>query len=105
MKDFRELLVKDAYGFERVTCANGLSLSIQASETAYSTPRRNVEATSYTAFEIGFPSESIEKLLEYAEDRGNPTNTVYPYVPYKLIQTILEDNGGIYIGLTETILA
>ena len=37
----------------------------------------------------------IEELLSYAEDKDNPTTTVYGYVPTDVIVKIIEDNGGI----------
>lgn len=100
MQDFREILNElgrtDSGHLPKIECRSGLSMSVQASKYHYSTPRMNIQDTTvYTAFEIGFPSEPVEALREYAEDGDDLTGTVYPYVPYEVIQQIIEDNGGI----------
>jgi len=83
---------------KRLLLSSGLSLSIQANEGAYCCPRENSECESYEMyheFEIGFPSEKLDKLMHYAEQPEIPTDTVYPYVPKSLIQEIIDDNGGV----------
>jgi hypothetical protein len=57
------------------------SVSIQANEYVYCLPRKN--CSSYTHVEIGFPSfETSESFIKkYAEDKANPLDTVYGYVP------------------------
>lgn len=81
---------------KRVELNSGLTLSIQASEYHYCEPRKNLDDKSmYTAFEIGFPSEEIELIASFAQDRGDLTGTVYPYIPRNIVETIISDNGGI----------
>ena len=77
---------------KRITCKDGLSFSVQAGEGLYCSPRNN-NGLYYEA-EIGFPSEKIEKLMPYAEDPENPTETVYGYVPLHIIDDIIEEHGG-----------
>lgn len=57
------------------------NLSIQASEYHYCKPRDN--CSEYTHVEIGFPSFEFSKsfINKYAEDKVNPLDTVYGYVP------------------------
>lgn len=57
------------------------NLSIQASEYHYCEPRDN--CSEYTHVEIGFPSFKFGDsfIKKYAEDKENPLDTVYGYVP------------------------
>ena len=80
----------------RITCADGFSVSIQASASHYCQPCTN-DAT-YTHLELGFPSEAESSLMEYADSYGEPTETVYTYVPADTILRILESHGGIVEG-------
>lgn len=78
----------------RVVCADGFSVSIQASSFTYSNPRLNV-AEGFTEVELGFPSEPDDLIRDYAEDWSEPTNTVYGYVPVEIVDKLLEKHGGI----------
>lgn len=77
-----------------VICASGLRMSVQASSDHYCRPRVD-NAESYTHFEIGFPSNVVPQILEYAEDADSPTGTVYCYVPAEVIDAVIAENGGI----------
>ena len=79
-----------------ITCADGFRMSVQASASTYSTPRNN--EGPYEAAEIGYPSEKETLIMEYAEDRDNPTNTVYAYVPSSVISLVCAKHGGIVDG-------
>ena len=76
-----------------VVCNDGLELSIQASGYHYCSPRDNVGP--YFTIEIGFPSEEIESIIDYAEDPTNPTDTIYAQVPVTIVEDIIELHGGI----------
>lgn len=76
----------------RLVLANGVSLSIQASESAYCEPRQTLPYSQYESFEIGFPSAEIEALMPYCEDPENPTGTVYPYVPLEVLDQYMATN-------------
>ena len=65
---------------ERVVCADGFSMSVQAHEGAYCTPRTD-DAERYTAVEVGYPSEVEDMLMRWCEDSAEPTATVYAWVP------------------------
>ena len=82
---------------KRVVCLDGFSMSVQATETNYCTPRIN-GAERYTHVEVGFPSEEEELLMEWAEDREKPTDTVYPWVPSQLVALVCAKHGGIIEG-------
>lgn len=80
----------------RVKCADGYSISIQASSGHYCTPRETIrDVQGYSAFELGYPSASDDALFEYAEEPENPTDTVYPYVPREVIEQVIASHGGI----------
>lgn len=80
----------------RVFCADGFSISIQANDGAYCQPRREIEDISgYYEFELGFPSDKDELIIQYAEDPDEPTDTVYPYVPRYLVEEMIKNHGGI----------
>lgn len=78
--------------YETAVCADGFSVSIQASSTNYCSPRNN--EGPYIRVELGFPSEKDSILLPYAEDSSNPTETVYGYVPSAVVLECLELHGG-----------
>jgi hypothetical protein len=77
----------------RIVCKDGFSLSVQARESAYCTPRD--DRGPWTAVEVGFPSEKVEKLMGWAEEPGRPTETIYGWVPIETVAEIISDHGGI----------
>ena len=89
-----------------IVCEDGFSMSVQVGYSLYSTPKK--VAKRYSAVEIGFPSEPEELIKEYAEfapfdeDTTDYTDTVYPYVPVKIVDKVLKKHGG--INLTQTLL-
>jgi hypothetical protein len=86
------------YRRPRIYCNDGFNFSVQGGDGKYSTPRRNEK--EFMAMEIGFPSNREESILEFAEDRDNPTETVYGYVDNKLIQQVIDKHGGIDVDKT-----
>ena len=88
-----------------IVCEDGFSMSVQVGYSLYSTPKK--VAKRYSAVEIGYPSEPEELIKEYAEfapfdeDTTDYTDTVYPYVPVKIVDKVLKRHGG--IDLTETL--
>jgi hypothetical protein len=76
-----------------IECADGLTMSVQASETHYCSPRSNLGP--YTEVEVGFPSQLVEELMEYAESPSTPTDTVYAYVPVTVVEAVIEKHGGL----------
>lgn len=81
---------------ECAKCADGFSMSVQASQTNYSEPRDNVGP--WYSVEVGFPSHLDILLQPYAEDPSNPTDTVYGYVPSKIVQAVVDAHGGLVGG-------
>ncbi len=87
-----------------IVCEDGFSMSVQVGYSLYSKPKK--VAKRYSEVEIGYPSEHEPLLEEWAEtifEDGSIdyTNTVYPYVPVKIVDKVLKRHGG--IDLTETL--
>ena len=87
-----------------IVCVDGFEMSVQVGYSLYSEPKK--VAKRYSAVEIGFPSDHeplIEKWAENSFDEDEPdyTDTVYPYVPVKVVNKVLKKHGG--IDLTETL--
>ena len=91
----------------KIVCSDGFEMSVQVGSSLYSTPKK--VAKRYTAVEIGFPSEYEPLIEEYAEtfykedgeDVTDYTDTVYPYVPVRIVDKVLKKHGG--INMVETL--
>ena len=91
----------------QIVCSDGFKMSVQVGFSLYSTPKK--VAKRYSAVEIGFPSEHEPLIEEYAEtfykddgeDVTDYTDTVYPYVPVRIVDKVLKKHGG--INMTETL--
>lgn len=82
--------------YKTVQCADGFSVSVQANKGGYCSPRS--DAGPYTEVECGFPSSYDFHLNQYAEDPGDPTGTVYGWVPAHVVRMCLESHGGMIEG-------
>ena len=81
-----------------VICNDDFEFSCQASSSHYSEPRGI--ADYYSQVEIGFPSLNDRIIEKYREDYGweedcGLTNPVYPYVPVKVVDELIEFHCGI----------
>ncbi len=91
-----------------IVCEDGFTMSVQVGYSLYSTPKK--VAKRYSAVEVGYPSEHEPLIEEYAEfipfgdedEEPDYTDTVYPYVPVKIVDKVLKKHGG--INLTQTLL-
>ena len=87
----------DRKRYDRVVCADGAAVSIQAGAGVYSTPRNN--EGPYTHVEAGFPSvEPPPSWREYAEDPNDLLGTVYGYLPYDCVDEFINVHGGLMEG-------
>ena len=84
----------------KLVCKDGFTMSVQAGESMYSSPRD--VADNYEQAEVGFPSSPEPLITKYAEDwevEGDDDqrlcDTVYPYVPVELIDEVIHKHGGI----------
>ena len=84
---------------ESIVCADGFTMSVQANQYTYCTPRDN-DCRYYTRVEVGFPSERDELLMPYLEgyEDQDPTDTVYPYTPAKVVMAVIHAHGGMVCG-------
>ncbi len=78
---------------KRIVCTDGFSMSVQANEGSYCTPRDDIGP--WSACEIGFPSEPEQAIVSYAEDADKPTETVYGWVPVDVVDAVIAKHGGI----------
>jgi len=83
--------------YERVECADGFNVSIQASATAYCEPRDDY-APAYESVELGYPNRPCIFIKDYAEDRSNLTMTVYGEVPAHIVRKMIAAHGGVVSG-------
>jgi hypothetical protein len=83
-----------AWQVKRLECNDGFSMSVQAGESLYSSPRRD-NAFHYDKVEVGFPSAKPLFFAEYAENTEDYTETVYGYVPVELVEQEIAAHGGI----------
>ena len=79
--------------YPQIKCADGFTLSVQASQYHYCTPR--LDKSFYVAVEVGFPSEKEDLLMEWAETPDDPTGTVYGWVPVDVVEKVIDKHGGI----------
>ena len=82
--------------FRRVICKSGFSMSVQASERNYNSPRNNTGP--WVSVEVGFPSHEEPLLMPFAEDKSDPTRTVYGWVDVAVVQGVIVKHGGITEG-------
>jgi hypothetical protein len=82
---------------KRIECADGFSMSVQASSFNYCEPRID-DAKIYTEVEVGFPNDYESLIVDYAEDKENYTGTVYGYVPSDIVTLVCAKHGGVVSG-------
>ena len=83
-----------------IVCKDGFTFSVQASSSHYCTPRSEDHDDTYTHFEVGYPSILEESLAPYAEEPGT-TETVFGWVPLRVIVYLIEKHGGVSIDTQE----
>ena len=82
---------------KRIECADGFTMSVQASRFNYCEPRTD-NADKYVTVEIGFPNDYESLIVSYAEDKENYTGTVYGYVPTDIVTLVCAKHGGVVAG-------
>ena len=78
----------------RLVCNDGFSMSVQSNTNHHYCRLREFVEQCFEV-EIGYPSEPEPLIIEYAEDRNDLTQTVYAYVPFDVVQHVVEKHGGI----------
>ena len=95
--------------YDQVVCKDGFTMSVQAGEHNYCSPRVNLGyqfnsardgelCSRYESVEVGFPSEAEPILAPYAEDDNTPTETVYGWVPCSKVALVIAKHGGMVEG-------
>ena len=87
-----------------IVCTDGFTMSVQVGYSLYSKPKK--VAKRYSEVEVGYPSEREPLLEKYVEtvfeaEFIDYTDSIYPYVPVKLVDKVLKRHGG--IDITETL--
>ena len=80
-----------------VVCADGFNMSVQAHDGAYCEPCKDA-ARKYTLVEVGFPSQTEALILPWAENKDDPTGTVYGFVPVDVVTNVIVKHGGMAEG-------
>ena len=89
---------------KHIKCVDGFSISIQASEYNYCSPKENGNSVIYTSVELGFPNREDNSIKEFSEDYAEPdkdidyTESVYPYVPSHIVALMIASHGGMISG-------
>jgi hypothetical protein len=84
------------YIVPRLECADGFTMSVQASGGHYCSPRED-KAWPYSMFEIGYPSKKEQLITKYAESPGEWTKTVYGFVPVEIVEAVIAKHGGLKV--------
>ena len=87
-----------------IVCSDGFTISVQVGYSLYSKPKKI--AKRYSEVEVGYPSEDEPLLKKYVESPYKDgfidyTDSIYPYVPVKVVDKVLKKHGG--IDLIETL--
>ena len=96
IEQFTKETFKEENGFcfrPRIYCKDGFNMSVQGNKGSYCTPRKTLDL--YLSMEIGFPSEKENLIIDFAEIKEQPTESVYGYVPCEIIQEVINKHGGI----------
>lgn len=77
----------------RLVCADGYSLSIQAGDYWYSTPR--TPTGPYTHVEVGYPANADEKeIIPRSFGSGRRDGMVWGWVPVEVVNRWIRRHGG-----------
>jgi hypothetical protein len=90
----------------RLICADGYSISVQASAFHYSTPRENLPEWHWSRFEcveVGYPEDAQgtriampDDWLGYADNpSAGPHSDVFAWVPVQLVAEWVQAHGGL----------
>lgn len=94
-KTFSKTIFGTAALRPEAVCADGFTLSIQASSMHYCIPSDDLQSGDYSKVKLGYLSEEVEEFLPFAENEDRPLATVYGYVPVEIVDAVLAKHGGI----------
>ena len=84
--------------YKHVVCADGVRLSVQASQYHYSTPRE--DEGPYSAVEVGYIQDEKDQVVAPPDtwrahaDGSEFPNSVYAYVPVEMVEELIASHGG-----------
>lgn len=87
----------------RIRCKDGFSVSVQRSRYHHCDLWAGLAAwdkpdfTAEMSFELGFPSEKDDLIMQYADEPDNPMDTVYNYVPKAVVEELIKRHDGFNI--------
>ncbi len=91
----------DVAQLPKLKAADGFTVSCQASETHYCSPRDAFGP--YYNVELGFPNMPMPELAKYIEGEDPmETKTVWGYVPMKKVAEVLQSHGGLLLEDTKS---
>ena len=82
----------------RITCVDGCSFMVGVGTSRFSLPS-NANANFHYEFEIrdhNFNNAAMEKLTDYVTNKIINGNRVYAYVPFYIVDNLIESHGGIH---------
>jgi hypothetical protein len=88
-----------------ITTNDGTTLSVQASQYHYCSPRK--DNALWNLVEVGYPSVSPEGIVDWAQYfdgdwyNDNHTSSVYGYVPIESVVEYINYHGGFKLGGNE----
>lgn len=95
-KTFSKTIFGTAALRPEAVCADGFTLSIQASGMHYCIPNEDLSDGNYSKVELSYLSEEVEEFLPFAEDDEAPLATVYGYVPVETVDAVLAKHAHIH---------
>lgn len=101
MKKFADWMNEGKFGTyptntKRLLLADGNSLSVQAPEYHYCSPRETMSDYSYyDSFEIGFPSKHYDSLEPFKDGPEDQTESVFGWVPVEVLEKLITEAGGV----------
>ena len=89
----RQTMVDGICQRPHIVCADGATMSVQASKFTYCTPRNNVGP--YTHVEVGYPSHPFPEAAEYKNDaERDDTDNIFANVPVEIVVAWIDKHGG-----------
>lgn len=99
LKQFIAITASEENPFRpELICNDGFKISVQASSGHYCIPREFVR--EYKSLELGFPNMESDLLTQYAENPDNQLQSIFAYVPFEIVELLIEEHGGINIDKT-----
>ena len=97
-----ETYKREYFYIPRVYCKDGFNISIQAHNGNYCASENGTRefGLDWNEVEWGFPSAEIDAVKYNAEDENNTMGTVGAYVDVDLLDSLLNEHGGIDLLMT-----